>query len=51
TDFYGRLRDRFRLTDAPATAQDGPAAPFFRPDTPVPPDLAGMRLPPPTAAR
>ncbi|MGH1554178.1 NAD(+)/NADH kinase [Streptomyces sp. L7] len=51
TDFYGRLRDRFRLTDAPATAQDGPAAPFFRPDTPVPPDLAGLRLPPPTTAR
>jgi NAD+ kinase len=51
TDFYGRLRDRFRLTDAPATAVDGQAAPFFRPETPIPPDLAEMRLPPPTAAR
>ncbi|MFG2307974.1 NAD(+)/NADH kinase [Streptomyces sp. NPDC048566] len=51
TDFYGRLRDRFRLTDAPATAADGEAAPFFRPDSPVPPDLAGLRLPPPSAAR
>ncbi|WP_042378264.1 NAD(+)/NADH kinase [Streptacidiphilus melanogenes] len=52
TDFYGRLRDRFRLTDAPATAADGETAPsFFRPDSPVPPDLAGLRLPPPTAAR
>jgi NAD+ kinase len=51
TDFYGRLRDRFRLTDAPATATDGESAPFFRPDTPVPPDLAQMRLPPPFAAR
>lgn len=49
TDFYGRLRDRFRLTDAPANAQDGPSEPFFRPDTPVPADLAGMRLPPPDA--
>ncbi|WP_037606005.1 NAD(+)/NADH kinase [Streptacidiphilus rugosus] len=51
TDFYGRLRDRFRLTDAPATATDGESAPFFRPDSPVPPDLAGLRLPPPAAAR
>ncbi|RAG85469.1 NAD(+) kinase [Streptacidiphilus pinicola] len=51
TDFYGRLRDRFRLTDAPATATDGESAPFFRPDSPVPPELAGLRLPPPAAAR
>ncbi|MFF2073458.1 NAD(+)/NADH kinase [Kitasatospora sp. NPDC058162] len=51
TDFYGRLRDRFRLTDAPATASDGEAAPFFRPDAAVPPDLAGLRLVPPSAAR
>ncbi|MBY8879717.1 NAD(+)/NADH kinase [Actinacidiphila acidipaludis] len=51
TDFYGRLRDRFRLTDAPATAGDGQSAPFFRPDAPVPPDLAGLRMPPPAAAR
>jgi NAD+ kinase len=51
TDFYGRLRGRFHLTDAPATAPDGPSAPFFRPETPIPPDLVGMRLPPPAAAR
>jgi Predicted sugar kinase len=51
TGFYGRLRDRFRLTDAPATAADGVPAPFFRPDAPVPPDLAELRLPPPSAAR
>ncbi|MEY9848171.1 NAD(+)/NADH kinase [Streptacidiphilus sp. MAP5-3] len=52
TDFYGRLRDRFQLTDAPATASDGESAPFFfRPDSPVPPDLADLRLLPPTAAR
>lgn len=29
TDFYGRLRDRFRLTDAPATAIEGEVSPFF----------------------
>ncbi|MFD5746270.1 NAD(+)/NADH kinase [Streptomyces sp. NPDC127033] len=47
TDFYTRLRERFRLTDAPATAADGLAAPLFRPDSPVPDDLAHLRLPPP----
>ncbi|MGW4240604.1 NAD(+)/NADH kinase [Streptomyces sp. NPDC004749] len=46
TDFYSRLRSRFRLTDAPATAADGEAAPLFRPDSPVPADLAHLRLPP-----
>ncbi|MEZ0069488.1 NAD+ kinase [Streptacidiphilus sp. MAP12-20] len=52
TDFYGRLRDRFHLTDAPATATDGESAAWFlRPDAPLPPDLAGLRLPPPAAAR
>ncbi|MEZ0093293.1 NAD(+)/NADH kinase [Streptacidiphilus sp. EB129] len=52
TDFYGRLRDRFHLTDAPATATDGESAPWFlRPDAPPPPDLAGLRLSPPAAAR
>jgi NAD+ kinase len=47
TDFYGRLRDRFRLTDAPATGLDGEPDPFFRPSTPIPPDLAHLRIPPP----
>jgi len=47
TDFYGRVRDRFRLTDAPATALDGVSEAFWRPSTPVPPDLAHLRLPPP----
>ncbi|WP_327238157.1 NAD(+)/NADH kinase [Streptomyces sp. NBC_01317] len=46
TDFYSRLRDRFRLTDAPASAVDGQAPPLFRPDSPVPDDLAHLRLPP-----
>jgi NAD+ kinase len=46
TDFYGRLRDRFRLADAPATAADGEAPPLFRPGSPLPDDLAHLRLPP-----
>lgn len=45
TDFYGRLRDRLRLTDAPATATDELSTSWFRPDSPVPPDLAHLRLP------
>jgi NAD+ kinase len=47
TDFYGRLRDKFGLADAPATAADGESDPLFRPDSPVPADLAHLRLPPP----
>ncbi|TDO51321.1 NAD+ kinase [Kribbella sp. VKM Ac-2527] len=47
TDFYGRLRDRFRLTDAPATALDGDPDPLWAPTTPIPPDLAHLRLPTP----
>jgi NAD+ kinase len=47
-DFYGRLRERLRLTDAPATAADGEAAPFFRPAGPVPDDLAHLHISPPT---
>jgi NAD+ kinase len=46
-DFYGRLRDRLRLTDAPATAQDGESAPLFRPSGPVPADLAHLHIAPP----
>lgn len=45
-DFYGRLRDRLRLTDAPATAADGESAPFFRPEGQAPPELAHLYLPP-----
>jgi NAD+ kinase len=45
-DFYGRLRERMRLTDAPAAAADE-SAPFFRPTSPVPADLAHLYLPPP----
>lgn len=45
-DFYERLRTRLRLTDAPATAADGEAAPLFRPGGPVPHDLAHLHLSP-----
>ncbi|MEU1595526.1 NAD(+)/NADH kinase [Streptomyces sp. NPDC005708] len=45
-NFYGRLRERMRLTDAPATAADGEAAPMFRPASPVPDDLRHYQLPP-----
>ncbi|MEV5575233.1 NAD(+)/NADH kinase [Spirillospora sp. NPDC052269] len=52
TDFYGRLRNRFHLADAPATAVDDDLAPVMRPpDRPVPPDLAGLRLPPSNPGR
>ncbi|MGW6281918.1 NAD(+)/NADH kinase [Kribbella sp. NPDC055071] len=44
TDFYGRLRDRFRLTDAPATALDGESDLFWRSTSDVPPDLAHLRM-------
>ncbi|MBT2392119.1 NAD(+)/NADH kinase [Streptomyces maoxianensis] len=46
TDFYGRLRERMRLTDAPAAAADGEAAPLWPQNTPAPPDLAHLSLPP-----
>jgi len=45
TDFYSRLRDRFRLTDAPATAEDE-SAPLFRPNSPPPADVPPSTLPP-----
>ncbi len=44
-DFYGRLRERFRLTDAPATAADGPVEELVRPAGPVPAELAHLRFP------
>ncbi|MFC5799899.1 NAD(+)/NADH kinase [Streptomyces formicae] len=46
TDFYGRLRERMRLTDAPAAAADGEAAPLWPLSTPAPPDLEHLSLPP-----
>ncbi|MGW1024734.1 NAD(+)/NADH kinase [Streptomyces sp. NPDC002577] len=46
-NFYGRLRERMRLTDAPATAADGAAASPSWPAGPVPDGLRHLRLPPP----
>lgn len=45
TDFYGRLRERMRLTDAPA-ADDAGITPLWPHTTPAPDDLAHLRLPP-----
>ncbi|MFF3465082.1 NAD(+)/NADH kinase [Streptomyces sp. NPDC001984] len=45
TDFYGRLRERMNLTDAPAALADGSAAPLWPVKTPPPGDLAHLALP------
>jgi NAD+ kinase len=44
-DFYGRLRERMNLTDAPAAVADGGAAPLWPVTTPPPGDLAHLALP------
>ena len=44
TDFYGRLRERMNLTDAPAAVADGFAAPFWSFTSPPPADLAHLSL-------
>ncbi|GGW41843.1 NAD kinase 1 [Streptomyces lucensis JCM 4490] len=44
-DFYGRLRERMNLTDAPAALADGSAAPLWPVTTPPPGDLAHLALP------
>ncbi|MEU5655110.1 NAD(+)/NADH kinase [Streptomyces sp. NPDC047737] len=44
TDFYGRLRERMNLTDAPAAVADGNAAPLWSLTTPPPRDLAHLHL-------
>ncbi|MFF3504690.1 NAD(+)/NADH kinase [Streptomyces sp. NPDC003247] len=44
-DFYGRLRERMRLTDAPAAVADGTAAPLWSVTTPPPGDMAHLALP------
>ncbi|POX40714.1 NAD(+)/NADH kinase [Streptomyces sp. Ru72] len=44
-DFYGRLRERMKLTDAPAAVVDGTPAPLWPVTTPRPADLAHLALP------
>jgi NAD+ kinase len=43
-DFYGRLRERMNLTDAPAAVADGSPAPLWSVSTPPPGDLAHLAL-------
>ncbi|GGW12589.1 NAD(+)/NADH kinase [Streptomyces capoamus] len=45
-DFYGRLRERMQLTDAPAALADGEAPPLWPVTTPPPGDLSHLALPP-----
>ncbi|MBT3163828.1 NAD(+)/NADH kinase [Streptomyces sp. Vc74B-19] len=44
-DFYGRLRERMNLTDAPAAVADGTPAPLWPVSTPPPWDLAHLAMP------
>lgn len=44
-DFYGRLRERMNLTDAPAAVADGQAAPLWPVRSPPPGDLGHLALP------
>jgi NAD+ kinase len=47
SDFYGRLRDRFALADAPAAAADAGNAPLhYHPSAPPPEDLRHLDLAP-----
>lgn len=43
-DFYGRVRDRFKLADAPAAQADGSLPAEYRPpdDVPIPEDIARL---------
>lgn len=43
-DFYGRLRERMNLTDAPAAVADGSPPPLWSVTTPPPGDLAHLTL-------
>ncbi|WP_324839907.1 NAD(+)/NADH kinase [Actinocrinis sp.] len=43
-DFYGRLRERMNLTDAPAAVADGSPAPLWSVTKPPPSDLAHLSV-------
>src|SRR3954451_18395907 len=46
SDFFGRLRNRFALSDAPAAIADNSSAPLeYRPPGPVPADLRHLHVP------
>jgi len=40
TDFLGRVRDRFGLSDSAAALADGSSPQVYNPDAPLPADLA-----------
>jgi NAD+ kinase len=44
TNFYGRLRERMNLTDAPAAVADGFAGPIWSFTTPPPADMSHLTL-------
>ncbi len=50
SDFFARLRSRFRLADAAAAAADGSAPLEYRPDAPRPAEIAHLHLAPPIEA-
>jgi NAD+ kinase len=45
TAFHARVRSRFGLSDAAAALADGSPPLIYRPEDPVPPDMAHLRLP------
>jgi NAD+ kinase len=45
SDFFTRVRDRLGLLDAPAALADGDPPRVYRPDQPIPPDMAHLRQP------
>ena len=47
SDFFGRVRRRFGLTDAAAATADGSAPLEYRPNTPRPAEIAHLYLAPP----